>query len=809
MILSDWIKDYTKQKDTIDNYQIIADDILAQLLGFICRRTDNMHLESSPLLFFTTGINKPLRINPDNIEVEITDKNSGFVDLKLSENDRNNDYSEKLRKSGLVECDEEKDNVLAAGIIYTEIKYGEPFYYDCTSSSVNDDELLQKMIAVKSNERVRAREALEILAQRYDNKCTVNVNYIESDTGMLIHTQVQETNGSVGELKPQSEVKNVTNSMSFYVWDTGIRKVYFRAAPIYENVICSPIKTPQECNIGIQKSNMQISVGLDFGLHKVNVSCVGIKGDVIDIFGATPVGRSVIYPIAFACAEDKTLKFGLDAVRCNKENAAQLLYIFDKDISGSIEFMVGGGKTESIAAKDVLEKFLYALKKSILERMIVDEGEVSFVYTLPDGFEETKKEWIRAALKVSGFGNTEITTGNAAACCIFNNFDEKADSKSIIIIDAGESAVHVEVVRRNEKKCYETLYSNNAPGGDEISRELLHIVNNTIVKDYPNINDPRNAEAVKNGVEALKRAVTYTYQNDRQAVKRYVLIKDENGEHKQSVKQNRKAVERISQPVINKINSVFSECRNYCKENNISVSNVIVIGGVSVLTQLRDSVRHSFSELRCKIDFDECFEAVSRGAAIYGCLNRENIRKSVPAEVKPLVRSSVLNGGSGNIKTEAAKEIKPVSDVTTKEYGIQIQSSVRSDLVFRTMISCPKKYENNRVGFDTLYQYKVTDSELQKGECSLRLYTREAGKENVRSTIEDNCNAIRAIGKLIFKLPADFNIDKDYFMVNMYADRTDKIYPEIEWRRKTKSLFRSDSSKVMKQTIVYDFIYIK
>ena len=763
MILSEYIK----KERPIDKAK--ADDILAQLLGYICRNTDPLPGE---LLYLDQHNAGGLRINPDNIEVKKDDKNSGYVDLEMQKKAETDDYSVLLRESGMLCCSEEKDNVLAAAVIYTELLYGEEFYYDSSSVSEVEDDLLKEMLEPNPNKRITALEALKMLASRYINggeRCWVILNYIEAETGMRIKSESRELDMAVGCPKTESEITNDKDQTHFTVISASKKRIYFRVAPITVDVLCTRKKRPR--NFTQPSFTGKIRVGLDFGFHKVNVSCIDSSGKLCDVFSSNFVSQAAVYPFAAACLNGE-LKFGSAAVQLYKESGTELKYIVDIcDNAGQIAFELPNGTSIMFDSTTVLRKFLNALKSDILKSLIICESDVSFAYSLSFSSEEIKRERFREALKECGFGSNELSSGQAIACSLIHENNMQAQDSAFMVIDAGAGAVHIEVFKYKGNNSYESLYVKNAPGGYAVTQKLYNSTRYDVEYAINNgvLNSKRDSAAIYETMDSLKKALNYSYENNESVQRKIPIVGNQNDAQYVGIGSKSKVLKTSAAGIYKAITGAVKDCVNHCLDNHIRISYAIVCGGVIAVSDLNKNITELLRRLSgCKVVFIEHDQAAARGTAFFA-----GVERRIEKKTETRSDSSVQQVQKNDVALNA----------TIKEYGIQIKAS-RNELVFKSMIPIGTKYENDCVKFDMPYKYEVNRDEIERGSCVLFLYTRQAGKQHVRSTLDANNNgAIAAIAKVSFSLPIGFKADKDHFTVDISVDRQDRIKPDIRWKR--------------------------
>ena len=755
MNLSQWISDNSPLDKRPENYDLIVDDILAQLLGFICSHNDEAdtkgHMSTADdslmqLLFVSQKTKNQLRINPDMIEVAEAD--SGFVDLVCS-GSATGVFSDELCQSGLLCNDEECDNVLAAGIIYEQLKFGEPFDYQGKVDWRNGGSLLNKMIVTDPNERISAKDALQILASENDGR--VIINFTEFESGAVVKSDEIIYNSSDFILHLPTNITSESSIKTFYVTDNKDRKIYYRAAPVIECVYCTALKRPDVNKIEYSNSMKKIIVGIDIGFKKINASIIDNNGQIYDVFNSNIAANKISYPICIASDNGGVLFLGSEAETRIRKDLAKPVLIHSCDPANEIEIVKGIYESYD----SLLQKLFADFKAELLSRINVDYTCLEFYYILPAEFSDAKKIAYRSALKAIGFGENEVD-GFCSVYCWLRKRGILRDNSVSFIIDGGEGAVRIGVVKSDANSAVRTLYKNCCSGGYEMTQKLISAEEAKIKKfDVPDYEDyASNKVILAKNIEEVKKSLTYSKR-----VRRSVKLQS-NGEEKTVVLLHDR---RLLNEYISGVKSALNKCLDSCSGFNIT--DVILLGGLSVMPELIDYVNDCAKRCNSKFHLLDYSEVFARGAAIYGSIQ-------VPIQVKNQAENSVDD-----------VPVEKINNKTTREIGIQIQDPLRNTITFQTKVPIGTQYnDDGNVNFE--YDYTVTVDELRNRKCSLKVYTREPGMSHITSTLVDSDKAIRALGMLQITIPEKFKLAKDHLVVTLYIDRNELVTAKVIWKYK-------------------------
>lgn len=366
-------------------------------------------------------------------------------------------------------------------------------------------------------------------------------------------------------------------------------------------------------------------IGIDFGTTVTKVAYIDAKGEArtIDFDGSVKI-PSVLYYKKGTLTPQHIGQRAYNQYELAKRMPEVCLWIA-KDLKRKLSKHGRPTPNPDLKYVDVISQFFKFIKETVENKVFHGEEvtDVCITYPANNTFDETKKQLLKEAAKMSGFKKVVLLKEPFAAAMGYINYLQNRENysskdESILVYDFGGGTIDVTYVeiKQDGMFCPLTPCGNNECGGEDIDRQIYdawdrllfseegrHISSEDGSLDIPFLRkDCRdNKEALS---DYFKDGVKSSYDLSN-------IVVDEFLEMKVSYEQWLSFI----MPTIGKSLIVVEEMKNKVLQANKKIDAVVIIGGSSNITQVSNELEKALGITPTVVASKDV--AVANGAALF------------------------------------------------------------------------------------------------------------------------------------------------------------------------------------------------
>ena len=622
-------------------------------------------------------------------------------------------------------------------------------------SSLNP--LVEQMTDLNPATRISRRDALKILTELWKGNALISVT--EASTGVVLDSIEVPLTGTTTCWR--SPYRLHYGDMLLVPSDrTDIMMPLRICTKSYPLLVEAQREAPPACFSQMLKKP---GFALDFGADSLRMIRLG---------GAENREDMLIVPTVMALRSQGEFVFGNEAKTLITEGKAGRISCADVTKS-EMHVLAADGTSVQISPQEAAEALLGCLyQKAQMKGMPAQE---MITVTCPAGWDTVRRKfWLHAAQN-AGFRTVGVYAPLAVLLC--HSLYETVRG-NVMIVDAGTDSVDICILKCGHGCSPEKVselagavrQSFSAPGGAEMTellvRDMLHKVDlQHGLSLYSFEESGMNAaqfdhdrEVIREAAERIKRTLSFKEQAETE-----LMIHDGSANLLQvSFRYTRSELTALLESVSQSLRQSMQQARAASGVSREQIGTVILTGGASLSPIVREAVGRFFTKTECRIVYrDQAYTAL-RGAAFFTTI----CGVDVPSEV--------------------------VSDLLY-DLGIITADSIRQLPEFRVLLPAGTAVPDEA---ECTFKLTISEADLDRDEnCQLRIYSRPAGMEHVRNTLDPEGGCIRILGSLTFPLPDDFRLMEDKLEIHLVYQPDETIAAEARICRKKKfNLFGSAKS---------------
>ncbi len=717
--LEKWVELLHRHNSPVEVYNRKVADILSQMLNWILEGNVGITLRNSSLIIDD-------RYNFLDPEV-FGDYNCIPVDKYTEDEDgdirpRYDDSDSELKES---------DSVYVAGfILYFMVKADKPklafIYRGQPDGAVlklensSFDKLVQSMTEANPENRISAKEVLNVLAEQFPSDAKILL--VDKDSDAEISTET------------------ISLKSAETVWVCGESRREFRGMPyrFCEKKIKLPYRTggiTRKVKVSFFREDVTLTsklgsggkfIGIDIGSNRTKVSVLENK----KIYTCKIDGE---YSIPTAAEYNGNKYYFLS----DKEERVFLKRNDDSQIE--------------ISRQNAAETFFRKLLA-----ICNDCDGICFTYS-GEHFEmldKVRKDVFSEAKYVS-FVSPLKSAGTSL-------LREKNLKGNVLLVDIGESEARAGIVICDSENCsLEWKIENSISGGRSVTDRIYE----KLISHLDAVNIPmrslgeskissenyiHNIRTLRSAAEKLKCQMSFSKENDSIMID-IGLVRPDSTIQTITVNSNECGLREVIGRYADDVSDMIKESISRAGLSERNIGCVIINGKAAVVPLVCDGIKNIFNNMNCQIiENMSDITLQARGAAMIPSLN------------------------SADRNEIAVQHL--FSDI-----GIVVASSAGGTAPeFRKLLSADTAFINGKVFF--AYRTAIRREELEDGCYVLRLYKRDKGcSEKYLNGINDG---IKYFGRVLVKIEDDFNYETNVLMFKLWVDTYGKLSAEVTIERK-------------------------
>jgi len=274
---------------------------------------------------------------------------------------------------------------------------------------------------------------------------------------------------------------------------------------------------------------------------------------------------------------------------------------------GGVEIKLGESWHNPIEISSIV---LQKVKADAREKLGEDIKNV--VITCPANFDDSQRKATKAAGEIAGFNVLRVINEPTAAALAYG-FGKK-DEQKILIYDFGGGTFDVTILNISPD-IVEVLATGGEPhlGGNDFDQRVINWLLEEFKKDQ-GIDLSKDPLALQRLKEAAEKAKTELSSAMETSINLPFITSDSDGPKHLEYKLSRSQFNSMTSDLIDKSLNKVKETLNEIKLNKDDISEVVLVGGTTLIPAVRDAVKECFNKEPNKSINPE--EVVAIGAAI-------------------------------------------------------------------------------------------------------------------------------------------------------------------------------------------------
>ncbi len=300
---------------------------------------------------------------------------------------------------------------------------------------------------------------------------------------------------------------------------------------------------------------------------------------------------------------------------------------------------------KKIAPPEVSAQVLVKMKKTAEDYLGEPVSEA--VITVPAYFNDSQRQATKDAGRIAGLEVKRIINEPTAAALAFGLDKQGKGDRKIAVYDLGGGTFDISIIEIADvegEKQFEVLSTNGDTflGGDDFDQRLINYLCDEFKKET-GIDLRKDMLALQRLKDAAEKAKIELSSSQQTEINLPYITADQSGPKHMAIKVTRAKFESLVEDLIEK---TIEPCRIAIKDAGVKVSDVsdvILVGGMTRMPKVQDTVREFFGkDARKDVNPDE---AVAIGAAIQAGVLRGDVKDVLLLDVTPLSLGIETLGG--------------------------------------------------------------------------------------------------------------------------------------------------------------------